>query len=83
MPVETLFTLTPFAVAAIPVTVGLVAVLKGIGLPSRWAPVASIALGALLISLIAPVWQVIVAQGIIVGLSASGLWSGAKATFQG
>ncbi len=55
----------------------LVQVLKKAGLPSRFAPVASIVLG--LGAVFAVDHQSIAwIPGIIVGLSASGLWSGSK-----
>jgi hypothetical protein len=78
---ENLFTLSAIAIGAIPVVVGLVAVVKSVGLPSRFAPVASIAVGIGLLSLTGLAWQAFVVQGIIVGLAASGLWSGGKALF--
>lgn len=83
MDINTLFTFTPVVVACIPVTVGLVAVIKNLGLDSRYAPVASILVGIGLVALSAAAWQVVIAQGLIVGLAASGLWSGTKATFEG
>jgi len=76
---ENIFTLTPVALAAIPVTVGLVQIIKVAGLPSKFAPIASIAIGVGAVALVATAWQAIVAQGVIVGLAASGLWSGGKA----
>jgi len=83
MDINTLFTFTPVVVACIPVTVGLVAVAKNIGLDGKYAPLASLVVGIGLVALSAAAWQVVVAQGIIVGLAASGLWSGTKATVQG
>ena len=83
MEVSTLFALTPVVVACIPVTLGLVATFKQVGLPSKWAPIAAMLVGMGLVALTTLAWQVIVAQGIIVGLAASGLWSGTKATFEG
>lgn len=76
---ENLFSLSAVAVATIPVIVGLVAVFKPLGLPSKYAPLASIALGMCLVALTGVIWQVIIAQGILVGLAASGLYSGGKA----
>lgn len=74
-----------FGVAAVPSIVGLVQVLKEMGLPGRFAPGASVLLGIL-----AGVGQVFasaggtngtiaqaVVTGIALGLSASGLYSGA------
>lgn len=75
------FQLTPLALAAIPVIVGLVQVIKGIGLPSKYAPIASIALGVGVLAIVGLTWQAYLIQGIIVGLSAAGLYSGGKAVF--
>lgn len=76
---EGIFELGPLALAVIPLVLGLVAVVKSIGLPSRFAPLASIAIGAGLLAVTGAVWQVALIQGIVVGLAASGLWSGGKA----
>ena len=78
---ENLFSLTPLAVAMIPVTLGLVSAIKQVGLPSKFAALTSIGVGVGLMSLTGVPWQADVAQGIIVGLAASGLYSGSKATF--
>ena len=78
---ENLFQFSPLVVAAVPVCLGLVAVVKSAGLPSRFAPLASLAVGIGLVALTGVAWQAFVAQGIIVGLAASGLWSGSKASF--
>lgn len=76
---NTLFEISTLALAAIPIALGLVAVAKQVGLPSKYAPVASILIGTGLVALTGVEWQTMIAQGIIVGLSASGLWSGGKA----
>ena len=78
---QTIFEFSPIVIAAVPVALGLVAALKGFNLPSRFAPAASIVIGIGLVALIGGAWQAVLAQGIIVGLAASGLWSGSKATF--
>ena len=78
---ETLFEFSPLVIAAIPVALGLVEVVKLLKLPTRFAPVASILIGVGLVALVPDMtWQFVVVQGVIVGLSASGLWSGGKAT---
>lgn len=74
---------SPAVLAVIPLVVGLVSVAKGLGLPGKWAPVASIALGIGLMTIAGGVWQAFVLQGIIAGLAASGLWSGTKAIKEG
>ena len=77
---ETLFAFSPLVVAAIPVALELVQVIKALKLPSRFSPLASLAIGIGLIALLPELsWQATVAQGLIVGLAASGLWSGSKA----
>lgn len=68
----------------VPMVTGLVAVVKELGLPSRFAPIASIAIG-IGISMLQlgnhSLGSVFV--GILVGLSASGLYSGVKKTTLG
>lgn len=66
--------------------VGLVAIVKPF-VTERLAPVVAILFGVLIAfvaSFIVSVsWPVIVLGGIALGLAASGLYSGSKATFQG
>lgn len=76
---ETFFEFSPLIVAIVPLVLGLVAVVKGVGLPSKYAPVASIAFGIGLVALTSVAWQAVIVQGIIAGLAASGLFSGTKA----
>lgn len=64
------------------VVIALVEVAKKVGLPSRWAPVLSIVLGVvglLSLTFFQPVTTVVF-TGLVVGLSACGLYSGVKAT---
>ena len=63
----------------VPLVVGLVEAVKRVGLPSRFAPLVSIGLGILGSFLIYqdPVQATI--NGILSGLSASGLYSGGRA----
>ena len=60
----------------VPIVVGLVQVAKKAGLASKYAPVISVVLG------IAGVWvlqnNIEWISGVIIGLSASGLYSGGK-----
>jgi hypothetical protein len=58
-----------FGIAIIPLIVGLVQMVKGLGLDARYAPVASVALGV----------GGGILTGIAFGLSASGLYSGTNA----
>jgi len=77
---NTIFDFSPLIVAIIPVVIGLVQVVKQIGLPTKFAPLASIVFGLGLVTLTSVTWPVAIVQGIIVGLAASGLWSGSKTT---
>ena len=67
------------------VIVGLVELAKGQGLPSRYAPVFAVVLGLAFATLgrlddpTAGTWLQVELLGLITGLSASGLYSGAKA----
>ena len=66
----------------VPVVLGVVQVFKIAGMTSRWAPLVSLVLGvAGAVFLIGGLDKVSALQGIIAGLSASGLWSGVKASF--
>jgi hypothetical protein len=78
---------TATAIGAVaPVIVGLVEVLKAIGLPSRWAPVAAIGCGIAICAGAALAsgseagarWFEAGLSGIVAGLAASGLYSGSK-----
>lgn len=75
---------TIYDVALIPATMGLVEVAKSAGLPSKYAPIVSLAVGTCLgiaTSLDNIGRGVIV--GIAIGLSASGLYSGTKTLTKG
>lgn len=64
------------------VVIGLVQVFKGLGLPAKWCPLAAIACGVLAtlgLSLFEANFSVIM-TGIIIGLTAVGLYSGTRAT---
>lgn len=75
-----LFNFSPLIIAIVPVIIGLVSVAKGAGLPDRFAPILAIVFGIGLVALTGPVLAAIIAQGIIAGLAAAGLYSGVKAT---
>jgi hypothetical protein len=74
-------------VAVVPLIVGLVEVLKGLGLSNRWAPALAVALGLGLslgyqAALGIPAgaeWAQAVLSGLVLGLAATGLYSGARA----
>ncbi len=71
------------------VIVGLVELAKGQGLPSRYAPVLAVVLGLAFATLgrlddpTAGTWLQVELLGLITGLSASGLYSGARAVRNG
>lgn len=65
----------------VPLVLGVVQAIKtGAGLDSRWAPIMSIVLGVIGAMVMGGVNPTAALQGVIAGLSASGLWSGSKAT---
>jgi len=70
-------------VALVSLTVGLVEVVKGAGLPHRFAPVAAIFIGLALSCFVATSVPMILLGGIAVGLMASGLYSGTRAMVAG
>lgn len=80
---KTLFTVSEFAVLAAPLTVGLVQILRQAGLPKRITPIASLVVGVGLMSLTSLIWQLVVIQGLLVGLLAVGTFSAVKNTVQG
>lgn len=73
--------LTAQFLSLVPVVVGLVQALKKSGLGSRYVPVTAIFLGILSTWIVNDFEMVNTLQGIIVGLSAIGLWSGSKNSF--
>jgi hypothetical protein len=75
---ESIFSLTALTVAAIPLDMGLITAARQVGLPAKFAPLMSIIFGIGLVALTGASWQADIAQGIIVGLAASGLWSGSR-----
>ena len=67
-------------IVLVPIVLGVVQVLKVSGLPSRWSPLLSLLLGVVGATLlIGGELRADILQGLAVGLSASGLWSGVKA----
>lgn len=73
-------TIDPYLLGSVPVVIGLVSVLKTVGLNSKWAPLTSIGLGLVFAFLVGGTPVSIALGGIIVGLMASGLYSGTKTT---
>jgi hypothetical protein len=73
-----------YGVAIIPIIVGLVKVIKMLGIPSRWLPIVALVIGLLAgIFYLAPndLKEGIIA-GLWLGLGAVGLHSGAKNTMK-
>lgn len=79
-----------FAIVALPATGVIVALVEGakrLGLPARWAPLLAVALGLACgvlahVAVVAPSaagWLDAASGGIVLGLTAAGLYSGAKA----
>ena len=64
----------------IPVIIGLVDALKGYGLPKKWWPVVSVILGVCggVFYMFPGDWVSGVLSGLVMGLSAGGLYSGGK-----
>jgi hypothetical protein len=77
-------------IAGLPASGVIVALVEGakrLGLPTRWAPLVAVCLGLLCgilaqVAAVAPpvhIWYEAAGGGIVLGLSAGGLYSGAKA----
>lgn len=75
-----LVSLSAVSIALIPVVLGLVAIAKNF-VDSKFAPITSLAIG-ILVAFVAPASTVplTILQGVLIGLAASGLYSGAKAS---
>lgn len=71
-------TLTPLAISTIPIVILLVSLLKKYGMRGIYAPLASIVFGIAFQFLLKEAWNVAILQGILVGLSSSGVYSGTK-----
>ena len=67
-------------IVLVPVVVGLVKAVRMAGVRSKWLPLVSIAMGIATVYVLGG-FNLDIIQGIIVGLTASGLWSGTKSTF--
>jgi len=63
----------------VPVVLGLTQVVKMAGLSKRYIPLMSVFLGIICVSILNGFSGLEIIPGIIVGLSASGLYSGPKA----
>lgn len=66
-------------ISILPIIIGLTELAKRLGLPARFAPLISLALGIGLATLAAGGFTAVaLVGGVFLGLSASGLWSGVK-----
>lgn len=72
-------------IATVPAVIALVTLIKDLGLPSKLAPLAAVVLGVAL-SVLAALslgtvtnWYETISLGVILGLSAAGLYDGARA----
>lgn len=77
--------ITAYGIALVPVVTGMVQLLKMSGLPKKYTPITSLILGILsgYYYLAPDDPPKAIFMGIVVGLSAVGLYSGAKNTMQG
>ena len=66
----------------IPIVVGLTQLVKDLGVPRKWVPVLSLAIGVAAALALSGLSVASVVQGIVYGLSASGLYSSSKAVVQ-
>ena len=67
-------------IVLIPLIVGVVQVIKTTGLSARYLPIASLVLGIIGAVFLGAFDTTSIVQGLIAGLSASGLWSSVKST---
>ena len=77
-----MFTITPESISIVPIVIGLVWMAKATGLPKRLAPALSLALGIGMTALLVPDPLTVIVQGTFIAATASGLYSGTKATLQ-
>lgn len=72
--------ITAIQATLVPVVLAIVQLIKGVGLPTKWAPLLAVVLG------FTGVWMTLghmdILTGITVGLASAGLWSGAKTTLK-
>lgn len=70
--------MAPLDLLTIPGVLALVELIKKLGLPTEYAPIAAIALGVGISVLLRGYGVENIIQGFLLGLSASGLWSSSK-----
>lgn len=71
--------MAPLDLLTVPGILALVEIVKRLGVPGQFAPLVAVVVGAGLSLLVSGVSIESAAQGLVLGLSASGLWSGTKA----
>lgn len=73
--------IAPIYIILVPIVIGMVQVFRKLGLSSRFAPLFAVISGIVGALTVAPsIDGAVVLQGIMVGLSAAGLFSGVKTT---
>jgi len=72
-----------YSLVVIPLIVGVVEVLKRAGLPIKYAPLTSLAIGFFFGVFFIESFKEGIIVGMMVGLSATGLYSGSKHIMQG
>lgn len=78
----TLVTISSVSLALVPVVMAITQIFKMWVLDSRWAPIVAIVSGIVLAFAVPQTTPALtVLQGILIGLTASGLFTGARATF--
>lgn len=71
-----------FQLVIIPIIIGIVEVFKRAGLPNKYSPIVSLLLGVIFgILYVQPLLDGIT-LGLVIGLSATGLYSGSKNVFE-
>lgn len=78
---DSLIQLSPLSLALVPIVMGLVSISKGY-MDARYSPLLALVLGIAGSFLIPEAtWQMTTLAGLVIGLMAAGVYSGAKATF--
>lgn len=73
--------ISPSILALVPLVIGLTSIAK-LYVDNRYAPLISLGFGVALAFLVpAATLAITILSGLVIGLTASGLYSGAKATF--
>ena len=70
-------------IGAVPLVLALTELVKRLGLPVQYAPLLSVAFGIAIIAIAQDFTPTALTTGLVVGLSASGLWSGVKSFGRG